>query len=149
MVSGTMKVQPIKTKKSTFFKVNEKCNGCLACVENCPANALSYDDHGKKRILKHNMTLCARCGNCWRICPQNAVEFQNLIVGSWDEVVSMDLVYCDVCGEPIYTVNFEETLTDRLKHDVETLCPKHRKELPISTWKRLKSGTHNIKEAAI
>ena len=54
----------------SYFRVNENCNGCLACVENCPASALDFVDQKSKRTLKHSMTQCARCGQCWRICPQ-------------------------------------------------------------------------------
>ena len=142
-------IRTVKKEKSAFFKVNEKCNGCLACVQNCPANALSYEDHGARRTLKHNMTRCARCGNCWRICPQQAIEFEHLLKGTWDEVATMKLVHCQVCGEPLYTVNFEETLTDKLHHRIESLCPEHRKGFSISTWKRLKHGTMKTKESAL
>lgn len=133
----------------SFFKVNNKCNGCLACVQNCPAKALDYADHGNKRVLKHNMALCARCGNCWRICPQNAVEYQYLLNGKWDDVAIMDLVSCKVCGEPLYTLDFGETLNNKLKQEVEPLCPKHRNEMPYMTWKRLNAGTSRKMEAVV
>ena len=110
----------------SFFQVNEKCNGCLACVRNCPADALDYNDKGKKRTLFHNMTSCARCGNCWRVCPVEAIEFQHLMKNKWDEVVTLDLVLCEKCGEPIYPESFQGKLSEKLNIKVEALCPRHR-----------------------
>ena len=78
----------------SFFRVNDKCNGCLACVQNCPASALDYVDQGNKRSLLHNMARCARCGNCWRVCPTQAIEFQHLLDGKWEEVTALNLVRC-------------------------------------------------------
>ncbi len=130
----------------SFFRINERCNGCLACVQNCPANALDYVDEGKKRRLFHNMSLCARCGQCWRICPQQAIEFQHLLKGDWDEVASMDLIRCSVCGEPLYTMRFGEDLAHKLDHDVHALCPEHRQSLALVAWKNLVPGKTEVKE---
>lgn len=120
----------------SLFSVNERCNGCLACVQNCPASALDYSDQGNQRKLLHNMGLCARCGNCWRICPENAVEFEALLRGKWDEVVTMDLVRCEVCGAPLYTQNLRKTLSQTLNH-IEALCPEHRKTNLLMEWHRI------------
>jgi len=109
-----------------YFQVNHRCNGCLACVQNCPANALRAVDGEESRVLSHNMTRCARCGNCWRICPQEAIEFQFLLENRWDEVKTLDLVYCRVCGDPLYTVEFRETLSTKLDKPFEPVCSKHR-----------------------
>ncbi|MGD2270344.1 MAG: 4Fe-4S dicluster domain-containing protein [Desulfobacterales bacterium] len=113
----------------SYFVVNEKCNGCLACVQNCPADALSSKDTDDQRTLLHNMTRCARCGTCWRVCPQEAIEFQYLMENDWNEVVTLNLLRCRVCGDPLYTANFGETLSERLHQEFDPLCPSHRQAI--------------------
>ena len=122
----------------SFFRVNERCNGCLSCVQNCPASALDYSDRENQRTLLHNMSLCARCGNCWRICPEGAVEFEGILKGKWDEVVTMDLVRCAICGAPLYTQEARRTRLQKL--DQEPLCPEHRKTNALTVWHRLSAG---------
>ena len=116
----------------SYFRVNKNCNGCLACVENCPASALSYSDQDDRRTLKHNMTQCARCGQCWRICPQKAIEFQYLLVGHWDDVATLDLIRCQVCGEPLYSTIYLEKVASELNSIGEALCPQHRQRQAAS-----------------
>ena len=115
----------------SYFRVNEKCNGCLACLQNCPATAIDVIDKDEKRTLLHNMARCARCGTCWRVCPQDAIEFQHILENNWDEVVSLDLVHCKVCGEVLYTRPFEETLNGKIGEQGTPLCARHREALAL------------------
>ena len=116
----------------SYFQVNKNCNGCLSCVENCPASALNYSDRDGWRTLSHNMTKCARCGQCWRVCPQEAIEFQHLLAGDWDAVVTLDLIHCRVCGEPLYSTLYEQNLASKLNLATEPLCPQHQQRQAAS-----------------
>jgi len=113
----------------SYFQVNDQCNGCLACVQNCPGTALRAVDGNGSRTIYHNMTRCVRCGNCWRVCPQEAIEFQFLLENRWDEVKMLDMINCNVCGEPLYTVAFGKTLAETLGKAVTPLCTRHREEV--------------------
>jgi ferredoxin len=130
----------------SFFRVNNRCNGCLACVQNCPAGALDYRDDGSERRLLHNMALCARCGNCWRICPQKAVEFKHLLQGDWEAVATMPLVKCRVCGKPLHTEDLDKELAQRLAREMEPLCPQHRKTPSMAVWQRLVTDAPRVEE---
>lgn len=126
----------------SYFSVNDRCTGCLACVHNCPAGALSFDHEEDRRILLHNIIACAKCGNCWRICPEQAVDFQTLLEGRWDQVVVLQCLKCTVCGEPVYTVAHQRTLKAKFGHETEPLCPLHKADVRADSWLRAaKSGT--------
>jgi len=125
-----------------YFQVNEKCNGCLACVQNCPARALDSREADGIQTLLHNMARCARCATCWRVCPQRAVEFQHILQNRWDEVVTHKLVRCLVCGEVIHTELLKQSLDVKLHEMAEPLCSRHRleRQAGVLAGKRLPAG---------
>jgi flavoprotein len=111
-----------------YFQVNENCNGCLACVQNCPARALDSKEAGGVQTLSHNMARCARCATCWRICPQHAIEFQHMLQNRWDEVITHVLVRCAVCGEVVHSERLRGSLEAKVRELVEPLCSRHKQE---------------------
>jgi ferredoxin len=116
----------------TYFQVNGKCDGCLACVQNCPARALQGVEQDGVQVLQHNMARCARCATCWRVCPRHAVEFEHMLHNRWDDVVRHSLVHCEVCGEVAYTMLLKESVEEKLREIMEPLCSRHKQERQAS-----------------
>lgn len=51
-----------------------KCpDGCRACADACPTNAISIDD-GKLRL---DLGRCLFCTDCMEVCPQEAIHYSN------------------------------------------------------------------------
>jgi NADH:ubiquinone oxidoreductase subunit F (NADH-binding)/formate hydrogenlyase subunit 6/NADH:ubiquinone oxidoreductase subunit I len=50
----------------TYFIDPEKCVGCLLCVKNCPAGAIS-GEHKKPHAV--DQAACIKCGACFNVCP--------------------------------------------------------------------------------
>jgi ferredoxin len=122
-----------------YLVVNERCTGCLACVVNCPAGALAFEESLGKRLIMHSMARCARCGNCWRVCPQGAIEFQFLMKDQWDKVVELELLHCEVCGTPIYTPILKELLGKERQAPL-ALCERHKERRAASFLAKLGTG---------
>ncbi len=47
----------------------KKCNGCGACKDICPVNAIKIEDN--KAIISDD---CVECGVCVSACPQGAIS---------------------------------------------------------------------------
>jgi NAD-dependent dihydropyrimidine dehydrogenase PreA subunit len=48
-----------------------KCMGCGACIEECPAGAISLNDQGIAVVDKEK---CTGCGKCAKACPVEAIS---------------------------------------------------------------------------
>jgi signal transduction histidine kinase/Fe-S-cluster-containing hydrogenase component 2 len=53
--------------------IGEKCRMCYACVRECPAKAIRVVD-GQASVIQPR---CIGCGNCLRVCTQNAKEVRD------------------------------------------------------------------------
>ena len=55
-----------------YFKfLNNKCNRCKLCTENCPANNWFFDKFGKLQ----SRGKCILCFRCYNFCPTHAINF--------------------------------------------------------------------------
>jgi len=60
-----------KCKALITYQVNDNCNGCTRCAQNCPVNAITSVPYQKQSI---DTSVCIRCDTCRQVCPVNAVE---------------------------------------------------------------------------
>jgi len=45
--------------------------GCMACVDICPAHAAQLDENGKPKV---SLNFCVYCFACQKVCPERAIE---------------------------------------------------------------------------
>lgn len=91
----------------------DKCVGCLACVQVCPVEALAYkdviDEKGARRTMIHYTDTCIFCGQCEAACIAEHLGIK--LSNDWDlaffnrkesyETIEKELQLCEVCGEPV------------------------------------------------
>jgi NADH-quinone oxidoreductase subunit F len=51
---------------TTYYILPDKCQGCLICLRNCPAQAISGD---KRLVHVIDQSKCIKCGVCLEVCP--------------------------------------------------------------------------------
>lgn len=95
---------------------NEKCTGCLMCVETCPKGLIQVKTEKRHVIVRCSSLLggkatriacsngCIGCKKCERVCPHEAIVVENSLARIIDEK-------CTGCGEcvancPVGTIQF-------------------------------------------
>lgn len=103
----------------------ERCVGCGACAQVCPAKAIEIkDDPVKKaRTLTVKYTDCIFCGQCQEKCITNdgitlSNDYKTAIFSkkqkSSTNSIEKELVLCENCGEIIATVDHLRWLVEKL-----------------------------------
>lgn len=70
------------SKRKIIVVDEEKCNGCGACIPNCPEGALQVID-GKVRLVSD--LYCDGLGACIGYCPEGAITVEQREAQAYDE----------------------------------------------------------------
>ncbi|MBO7677644.1 MAG: 4Fe-4S binding protein [Erysipelotrichaceae bacterium] len=60
-----------------MYQVSDYCIFCGACLNACPAGAISMDS-GFAQIDQDS---CVHCESCAEVCPSEAIGWQKIITG--------------------------------------------------------------------
>jgi len=105
----------------------EKCVGCLACKEICPAHAIDYKDiTGKeatpRRVMIHYTDSCIFCGQCEAACIADHEGIK--LSDEWElsffdrsqaqETITKELQLCEMCGVPLACRDHLRWITQKL-----------------------------------
>ncbi|MCP5094142.1 MAG: CoB--CoM heterodisulfide reductase iron-sulfur subunit A family protein, partial [Chloroflexi bacterium] len=70
-VIGTIHQKELALDPIRASVITENCSGCRICNNQCPFNAITFDDD--KLVTEINAALCQGCGTCVAACPSNAI----------------------------------------------------------------------------
>lgn len=106
---------------------DQKCVGCGACKEVCPAEAIDYQDviddkSNPRRVMIHYTDTCIFCGQCEAAC---IVDNEGIKLSTdWelsffdrsksDERIEKELQLCEICGETIACRDHLEWIVKRI-----------------------------------
>ena len=68
------------TKLINFYILPDKCQGCVICLRECPAEAIVGD---KRMVHVIDQSKCTKCGTCLDICP---ARFSAVVKVSGEEI---------------------------------------------------------------
>jgi len=97
----------------------ERCTLCMACVSQCPANALSAGD--EKPQLKFIEANCVQCGLCCRSCPEDGIAasprfLYDAVKRNRMRVLHEEEPFCCIrCGKAFATRSVIERITHKMK----------------------------------
>jgi len=72
------------------LRVNDKCIGCSACVQDCPVSVLAMRE-GRPYIRPEKDVRCMNCQHCLTICPTGALTLNGVSAGDCIPISDLNL----------------------------------------------------------
>ena len=133
----------------------DKCIGCGACANACPARLISIIDQDTRRTIEFALGRCTYCARCAEVCPEDAITMTQEFELATDDkndlfiTVNLNMVKCERCGKLFATQRMVDKLTEKLPKviylepdDIRWLkiCPDCRKFVEGQRMKDISSG---------
>jgi iron only hydrogenase large subunit-like protein/uncharacterized Fe-S cluster-containing protein len=84
-----------------YLKLKQSnCKNCYKCIRNCPVKSIRFCDN-QAEISADD---CILCGNCFKVCPQNAKEIRSDLDKARELIGSSNPVYASVA--PSFVANY-------------------------------------------
>lgn len=75
----------------------DACRHCHICQENCPGNAISFNDQGEFQVFLHH---CRYCMHCVTSCPEHAIDIREEGIRYFQEGMARTTKAVLDCFEP-------------------------------------------------
>lgn len=102
-----MEIQESKERKPLVSTIKERCRVCYTCVRECPAKAIKIIN-GQAEVMSDR---CIGCGNCIKVCSQNAKVFRRETLKAEELIASGNRVAALVA--PSFPAEFLEIINHR------------------------------------
>ena len=121
----------------------DKCIGCWACTNVCPAELITFADKDQQRTLRFARICREDCFRCAEVCPEEAITLTPAPVGQVSIpaegqylTATFDLLCCQKCDAPFTTERIVNKLLAVIPQEFQAdaaelswvrLCPNCRK----------------------